>query len=181
MRAEVIRIVADWLADGTNGVNAMLIEVPVDVGDSQPSNVTLADETRNAWVARAEAPRSVSTAGPYLAVQMHQEPVTFDGIDAATGFTYQQGQIPVAVRYVTANSDSEAGNLAGSITLRAARWSLNLLSRHENRTSRERNKIRLDDFTITEYPVTEQLGDAVITGGLLIRCNATDALVEPAP
>lgn len=179
MRVEVVRIIADWLADATYGVNAMLAEVPRDNGDPQPADVTIADETRHDWVSRGVATKTVLDAGPYIAVAVYQ-PMTADGLDNATGFTYQPGEIPIAIRDIRADSDSSAANLASGITMRAVRWSLNLLRDHAHRSSRIRNLVQLHDFTIVELPATEQLGDVPVQAALLLRCNAIDALVTPA-
>lgn len=176
MRVEVIRIVADWLAHADYGVNAMLAEVPRDVGDAQPANVTIADETRDGWVARGAAPRSISEDAVIVAVSTVQDG-TFDGIDLATAFTWQPGEVPVAIRVIHRDVQSADGNLNAGITVRAARWSLNVLRSHTHTASRIRNKVQLHEITMREIPVHAALGDVVVSGALLLSCNAVDALV----
>jgi hypothetical protein len=178
MRAEVVQIIADWLEHEDYGVNAMLAEVPRSVGVSQPADVSVADETRDDWVARNVAPQNIA-ADNYIAVAMYQEG-SFEGLDLSSAFTWQEGEVPVVIRHVTSNVSSAAGNLASAITLRAVRWSLNLLRRQENDSSRTKNLVKLlESFSILEIPAHEQLGDTPVIGGLLLRCNAMDAVVEP--
>jgi hypothetical protein len=64
-----VRQVADWLADLTTGVNALLASVPKDVGDPAPPNVTIYDETRDAWVAVGVVNRAAGNAGPLLLIR----------------------------------------------------------------------------------------------------------------
>lgn len=47
-----VRMVATWLADATNGVNAELANVDYDGTDVQPSNVTVYNDTDHGWVTR---------------------------------------------------------------------------------------------------------------------------------
>jgi hypothetical protein len=49
---EWTKIVADWLADATNGVNALLAGVPRYTGHTLPPNVTIYNEIEHGFVAR---------------------------------------------------------------------------------------------------------------------------------
>jgi len=52
MYLEVVRMVADWFAHATNGINAEIANVPRDGGDSAPTSlVAVLDETRSAILA----------------------------------------------------------------------------------------------------------------------------------
>lgn len=73
MIAAAVRQVADWLGDGTTGVNALLASIPKDVGDTAPASVTIYDETREPWVARGTVPRAKTGTGPLLLVRAGDE------------------------------------------------------------------------------------------------------------
>lgn len=53
---EYVRLLADFLATGATGINAILTEVPLLGSDTRPSPVTVYDSTRHPWVARATWP-----------------------------------------------------------------------------------------------------------------------------
>jgi hypothetical protein len=93
MIVAAIRQTADWLADGTTGVNALLAAVPKDVTDTAPPTVTIYDETRDAWVARGAVPRAKTGNGPLLLLR---------GPDEAElpifGTQGDAGAVPVEVR-----------------------------------------------------------------------------------
>lgn len=177
MRVEVIRIIADWLENATYGVNGMLLQVPRDAGDAKPANVVIRDETRDSWVARGVAPRLVSASEVIVAVSSFQEG-SIEGLDTLTGYTWQPGELPVVIRVIRQDVDSAVANLDSGITTRAVRWSLNLLRRHQNTASRIRNKVQLHEFTMTEIPVHAALEDVVVSGAVLLRCNAIDAVID---
>lgn len=69
MNVAAVRQTADWLADATTGVNALLASVPRDVGDPAPPDVTIYDETTAPWVARLSVPRGKTGNGPLLLVR----------------------------------------------------------------------------------------------------------------
>jgi hypothetical protein len=71
MELEVVRIVADWLANKTlagAGVNPMLSSIPLDSGDTSPPPVAVFDATRDSWVARRMLPNDTSITLPAVAV-----------------------------------------------------------------------------------------------------------------
>ena len=86
---ELVRMVADWLEDGTNGVNAQLDLVPRDNGDDQPADVVIVDETRDARPGRGRVPQDdVPIVTVALASLTHMtEVITDDG--------YMAGEIVV--------------------------------------------------------------------------------------
>jgi hypothetical protein len=71
MIVAAVRQVADWLVDGSAGVNAQLQSLPTDgtVVASNPPLVTVWDATRFEWVARGAVPRSLTGNGPLLLVR----------------------------------------------------------------------------------------------------------------
>lgn len=69
MIVPAVRLTADALAHLTTGVNALLAAVPRDVGDAAPGDVTVYDETRDAWVARGTVPRTKTGNGALLLVR----------------------------------------------------------------------------------------------------------------
>lgn len=87
MITDVVRIVADWLADATHGVAAGLTAVPLDVGVTRAAAPTLYDETRDGEASRLQAPDVL----PALVVN--------------TGGGLQQG--PIAVRPFPADAEVE--------------------------------------------------------------------------
>jgi hypothetical protein len=178
MRADVIRIVADWLDDSTNGVNSFLSKVPKDVGVTTPADVSVADETRHGWVARGETPRAESLAGPVVAVFL-KEPISFDWNEDTAAQKYHEANVAIGCAYYGVDSDSEDGNLDASITMRALRGSLVVLNEQVNKASRERNKVRIDRLMgIEEVPMFENKEDKVVAGGVIARFKTTDIIPD---
>jgi hypothetical protein len=117
MIVDALRQVADWLADATHGVNAILGAVPQDSGAEVIPAVTIRDETRTAWVARAIVPREKVAGGPLLLVRMGVEGTEIP-LNTQAGFP--RTTIPVDVWYVTALADTDLVVTYAVQTLRAA-------------------------------------------------------------
>lgn len=148
METEVVRIVADWLANLTSagaGVNALLNSVPLDGGDSAPPPVTVYDATRDNWVARKLLPNDETITLPAVAVFL-LAPAQVDG---EVGQTVQDGTFSLAIAYLFQKSDTKSGVQAALYTKRAIRQSLNRL--HALTTAaaaaRVRNNIHLYECT----------------------------------
>lgn len=131
MLLEPIRMVADWLKFGTNGaagtadgpqsVNALLAGVPRDAGDAPPAAVTHYDASRHDWVARLTAGyEGAGITFPALAVFVAGE-ITADG-EILT--SYRDGQVDVAIMYVTQAQTNAPAAAAGLYTSRAVQRSL---------------------------------------------------------
>lgn len=66
MILETVRIIADWLADGAFGVNAVRTSVPKDTGVADFPAVTVLDSTRDGRVARGGVPNLEPSNFPVL-------------------------------------------------------------------------------------------------------------------
>lgn len=177
---EPLRIVADWLAIAVNGVNALLPEVPRDVGDAQPGNVTVVDESRCSWLARRLVPKGVCDNGPVLGVSVLDEATVQHNPQLGIQ-NWVDGNLPIVIRYFGVNLDSAKGYQDAGYTLRAAKSSLLLLARHENLASRERNKVRierLEDFRIV--PMREHHQDTWVWGGIAVSAALQEAIATPS-
>jgi hypothetical protein len=105
VQQEAVRIVADWFQDATNGINTLLLVVPVEAGDV-PDPVTVNDETRHAWVARREIPREKEIQGsPIVAVSLFDNLVCKNNPQLVAQ-AWQDADLVLAVRYIAANSDA---------------------------------------------------------------------------
>jgi hypothetical protein len=178
MRADVISMAADWLADTTSGVNALLSKVPKDTGVSTPANVSIADETRHGWVARGETPRAESLDGPVIAVFL-KEPIVYEWNEDGAAQRYHTARVALGMAYYASNVTSETGNIAESITLRALRGSLVLFQEQLSKASREKNKVRIDRLVgIEEVPSLNNKEDSIIAGGIIARFETIDVIPD---
>lgn len=182
MRLEVVRMVADWLRDPTNGVNAQIPGVPRDEGDEQPPEMPVVesedgespaiyDATRHEWVARRQDPPNlpclyITTEGP---VDLHGEELTNNYRDT-------ESPMVVAVRYLVAETDLHKGIAAGEYTLRAALRSIKALMAQENDSARTRNLVCVYALDRASYhPVTEAVGNSRVAGALTLEFSVRDA------
>lgn len=175
MFLEPVRIVADWLADATNGVNALLARVPRDAGDPVPPAVTIYDETRHGWVTRATVPRfdGSGIALPGLMVLAHQQ-TELQPEDPTDADRWLRPQL--LIRYVDREVASEQGAAAASYTYRAVVGALDRLADNAHAAARTRNGIELAGRLQCHYVAqSSPLGDAVVTGALLVQYDARDA------
>ncbi|MCC7132481.1 MAG: hypothetical protein IT352_07550 [Gemmatimonadales bacterium] len=167
MIGDLVRIVADWLEDGTHGVGAMLANVPRDVGDALPATPTVIEETANPRLGRGRLPE---TTMPYLAVTA--EAVTAIDAEVVTDDGYFSAA--VRIQYVGKDDDAAGVKRDGGYTLRAVVWSLRRLMRQDaGAAGRQRNSIALVRLgPITVEPWQEDLNDGTVIGGLVLQCPA---------
>ena len=167
---EIIRMVADWLDDGTHGVNAQLDLVPRDVGDPQPADVAVLDETRDNRPARGRVPDGAGDL-PALTVGLRglthlTENVTDDGLL----------QAEVVIQYAAKNIDGYVARRDGYTVLRAAAWSLRLLRRadvgHADRTRNSPTLITVEPIRLE--PFFERIDDTLVVGTLTVPITARD-------
>lgn len=171
MLLEPIRIVADWLADATYGVNALRLTVPVDPGDSQPGAVTIADATRNGHVARGRLPDAVGSATNLIAVDATGG-VTFDG---GVLTTVRDGTVPIVVRIGTPNEATEDGTRDGLYLARVVFQSLKVLAEASHADDRTRNNVVLLDMpSLTMQPLFQPLEDQTVTAAVLATFKVRD-------
>lgn len=170
MIVDLVRQVADWLADPSTGVNVQLASLPDDVGDTTPPNVTVADETRDAWVARGVVPREKIGAGPILIVT--SDKTSRIPLSTKNG----RAENTVVVRYVARKAATDELLNDALQTLRAVGRVLALKftsvmgSLTRNRTDLEPPE---DARLIAEFEELE--GDEIIAYRLEVTIPATDA------
>jgi hypothetical protein len=171
MELEAIRILADWLADATRGVNALLPAVPRDIGDAQPALVTIVDETRTDWVARRDVPSDVIDAGSVIAISI----ADLGDFQPVIPSVYRNAHIPVLFRYLCKNAKTADGVRDGLYTKRAIARSLKLLMDNDSAAERYRNAIRLEGLTDWKViPAAAFDGTAPIATGFFVTCFMTD-------
>lgn len=136
MNVEVLRSVADWLADATNGVNAEIDNVTLDAGDSAPTDIAaVLDETRSEILATKQIPNEQAT--PFVFVWQHGE-ARFEQENQAK---QDASNWEVAVAYFDRDTNAASAARDASYVLRATKRSLNRLHRNANLASRTRNSV----------------------------------------
>jgi hypothetical protein len=171
MELEIVRSVADALAHPVIGVNAKLPGVPRDVTDAVPPDVSIADSTRNGWVARRTVQRGTAAELPALAVSIAR-PAKLDGNIKTT---FRAGEFDVLVEYVARKALSELALQQGLYTLRAALRTFGEFHRNENVAMRQRNGVHLIVCTsILQAPTWAEWDDAVVTAALVCTYTARD-------
>jgi hypothetical protein len=180
VQQEAIRMVADWLADATNGVNALLLVVPVEAGDV-PDPVTVNDSTRHPWVSRDEVPHEKFAANaPILAVSLFDQLAVRNNPQLLVQ-AWGDADLVLAIRYISSHSDSAVAERYASYTMRAARGSLSLLGRQENLASRERNKVRIKQVQdVNVVPVNAVVQDVTVLGGLSVSLAMQEVIATPS-
>lgn len=168
MLLEVIRMVADALADNTIGVNAQLVTLTVDAGDTIPTSITtIADETRNGHVAVGRYPTTL----PCLTVTLNGQ-VNLDGEVISD---YRDAEVSIMIRYVSQDVDTPQGNSNAYYTLRAVVRALREFNRNTNESLRSRNGIHvLECKSLTHVQLFENIDDAYVTGGIEVTFHVRD-------
>lgn len=172
MQNEVVRIVADWLADATYGVNAYAATVPRDAGDAAPPEVTVIDQTRDPKAARernaakedAEDPGwevAVALADPIETAWATTTDADADAIGLFIGIKGRQDESDLAVQHL-------------NYLTRATRRSLAELFTNANELSRRRNSVHLVGLPRVRHHAPESGGDEQIMGGLDVTIVARD-------
>lgn len=116
MITDVLRQVADWLADPVTGVNEQLLVVPQDPNEGAVPPVTIRDETRAGWVGRGVVPRERVAGGPLLLVRLGQEGAD---IPLLTQGEFPRTTVPVDVWYLASRVETELVATHALQTLRA--------------------------------------------------------------
>lgn len=173
MELEAIRMVAAALADPVTGVNAQLVHVPKDFEDAALAlpPVTIADQTRDAWVAR-KLVRVQGHAAQFPAVAVSlATPASLDGEIFNTVF--RQGELQLLIEYVQLLADSALGAAAGLYTKRAILAALAAF--HLDDARRTRNRVSLLICTsIASAPVYAEREDVVTTAALQVTYQVRD-------
>lgn len=171
MLLEPVRIVADWLADATYGVNALRLLVEVDAGDAQPGAVVIGDETRSGRVARGELPKPTASASNLIAVTSGTG-VRFEG---GVLTTIRDGTVPILIKIGAPNVDTEDGTRDGLYLARVVFQSLKVLAQADHSDDRTRNSIHIkdaSDFSI--QGLFQPIEDATMTAVVQVTYNVRD-------
>lgn len=171
-----VRIVANWLADATYGVNAIAAVVPRDGSDPQPDAVHVYDETRHGWVARNEAPRGDGVV-QFPAVAVVLQKGQFDGAvpdSQDTGARTVDGQITVIVQLLLQKSATETAVAQAMYLVRAIRNSLLQLNDPSRDAQRTLTGIRLTPTDgVLQGRLDAPVGDNVLAAAALMVTYAT--------
>lgn len=172
MITETVRIIADWLAHGTYGVNAYLPSVPREAGITQAANVTIYDETRHPEVARGQVPDSLpALLVTTLATPVDQQSPNVQPFPA-------DSTVSIGIRYATqasntANATNDMAQIARAIpkSLRA------LWTTTAGQTARVRNQVGLyemRDYRIEFYQTND---DVTVLCGAMLTLRVRDTWV----
>lgn len=174
MILEGTRLVAEWLADETYGINALLATISLDGSDSQPPDVAdIQTEFDDVSVALRRVPDGQTTPALWL--------FGMDRIILAGGVTteYRSGDHPLVIGYVHSDLDTQEGLQAASYTLRTVTWSLAALQRQPSAT-RTNNTVALENVTSIDWmPPFVPLDDGMLTGGLIASLKLRDLSAQP--
>lgn len=170
MSNEAVRLTADWLARGDEGINAVLALVPRFGGDSAPANIAgVYDRARHGWVARGRVPRSGDNPPALpLALVMPGE-ITQDASvkTSAEGYKVVDGVSEVIVQVVVDNDDTDAGATALSYYLRAVRGSLLNFALPAHASARTANGVQLVQLTkLADHQPPAPAEDSRLTGAV---------------
>lgn len=169
MIIETCRLLADWLADGANGVNALLPTTPLDGSDVQPANIaTIADATRDGNVARGRLPATL----PGIAIM----PLPIEGLAPHITIADAEGDIQVAIRIGISKAVTEQGFRDSSYYLRTIVRSLRRFNA-ANPPLRTRNSIYLEGCSeLRMVQLWEALEDSFITGAVMATFHVRDSV-----
>lgn len=169
---EVVRIVADWLGDTTNGVNALLPALVYDMDDVAPPDVVrIEDETRDGEAAIGQ----LAEVAPLLVVMSFGGPVEA----GPTQGVVRYGTVNLLVRYQAVESDTAKAERDSQYTMRAVARSLLRLMKPDNHASRVRGTIGVEYFTAMEFSrVKVTMEDQIGTTGLTFSARWRDTSPE---
>jgi hypothetical protein len=171
MILETLRMVTDWLNDGTNGVNAMLATMPLDAADSAlPTNlVTISDATRDGNVARKRLPATLPGIGVMALEQSH------DATNISVGD--DEGEIRIAIRLGFTNAQSEQAVRDSSYYVRAILKSFRRFTSNSDPLVRQRNSVYLEGaHDVKSAMLWEVVDDSIITGAVVVGFHTRDFL-----
>lgn len=179
MKAEVLRVLADWLADATYGVNARLPGVPLDGTDTQPPDVTITNAADDLRAALGQVP-SDADALPALVLMLYPSPVE-QSVPANQPWP-PDSQVEVLIRYAARDSTTDKGVRDESITMRAVLWSLGqLFKTAAGNTARSRNSIQIfPPLSMRMMSFDAPVADSIMTGAILLTLRVRDLNVSGA-
>jgi hypothetical protein len=175
MSLELPPLIADWLADDTYGVNAILATIPRDVGDALPPDVFVVDEVRTAWAARRLISAENVTAGHPAVIVGQSAELTYPTGRAqltAQGARMLEGTATYLIMYAQHESDSAKAASNSRYTLRAILNSLILMHDPKSTATIERNGATLGlPRSFKMSTLLEERSDSLVTGGVLAEYN----------
>ena len=174
MILEAVRIVADWLADSTNGVNALLASVPREADTAVPPAVTVFDSSRHGFVARGQIPESIERLPALLVSPADQ---SMDQVSPAARPFPADTTITLLVRYATQRQDTAQAERDASLTIRAIWRSIGMLMQSNATTEAARNRNSVQLWTVSSMQAAtlyQDNQDTVVTGGVLVTCRVRD-------
>jgi hypothetical protein len=169
-----VKILAAWLADGTNGVNACAAAVPRVGSDTAPPSLTIYNEWDHAWVRRGLAPEAAdataSIAYPMLTVRRYS--ANWNG---GLGKGYETGRmeigtVQIACEIAQLNTDTADEARDEAYLLRGLRASLKLLD-NAPQTSRDEASATVvlwPSTALQEVPMKPERGDKVSAVALVV-------------
>lgn len=175
MLLESVRMVAAWLGDATNGVNAILAAQSRDGSDAAPPDVTVLSEVDSE---RAALGRPADTQDEEDATPVPVLAVSAFGGDDASPQTVRpigDGSVKVLVRYEARNASAARGRRDAYYTLRATMQCLRALSLEGTAGDRTRNSVHLIALNELRIEAADAaLVDAGIYGQVVAGWDARD-------
>lgn len=168
---EVIDMVRDWI-DGPHGVNYHLQLLSVLPGDAIPDNIgAVYSHHRNAQLCRGELP---TRSGSFLVVQQNG-PWQVDP-NAAALMSIIPG-MPIAIWYVTANTNTDKAERDTMYTITALRRCLYEFINKAPSSNRIRNNIQIMTVMNTQIEkAKEDIGQSSLRAVLIVTYRVRDIL-----
>ena len=187
MEHEVVRIIANALADAESGVGPVLALVPRSAGDALPATPAIYDETRDNFAALEEMPDELPAGVnfPCLVVTMGGGRVAFDPArPRPTRGALAQGEFEatVNVHYFTKDSSPAAARRSARYTLRAVRGAITTLWSPQRVADRELNKVMLEVLAGLEcISLFQPLEHVSIAGACAIQVRGRELFPSLTP
>lgn len=169
-----VRIVADWLRDGTDGVVANLAALPVDsaAGDVAVTSVTVYDELSTKWLARLMAPHP-DAAGqqlvtPAVLVVLQDETPAAGITTPSPQGNVAEGEVAIAVLCLIRDADSAQAATDLMYLLRATRNALLNLEAPAHQAARTRCGVRLDPSRAVHLARIADTADDTLVGAAIL-------------
>lgn len=169
MLTESVRVVADWLAHATYGVNAQLATVPCDTGVTAAATVTIYDETRHPEVARGQLPDAL----PALLVSTSATPLTTQS-NAVRPFPADT-DLELGIRYAVSRAATDQSTTDVAQIDRAVRRSLGtLFTTAAGESARARNSVHLISWRSYRLELYQANDDTHVTAAMVVTLTARD-------
>lgn len=169
MLTTAIRIVAEWLASPTTGINATLYGVPREPDVPLPPIIAVYDETRHPEVARAQVPDQLpallisTTATPLTAAAPMARPFPPDYL------------VDLAIRYATETADTAAAFNETALVHRAIMRALGQLwTTAAGEAARVRQQLQLVELRDLRVELYQSNDDSRSTAGVIVTVRVRD-------